>query len=105
MDRILIPILVAFSFSARAEDVLWKDNKLTPAQPFPGRVVAVVSSWPGYHLFIESFGDKDKKYCIAQVWLGGHPLNYKEVQKKDLPPPSVTTIFLSPSIEVDRFSW
>ncbi len=106
MSRFLILIIVAFSFSARAEDALWKDNKLTPAQPFPGRVMAVETSWIGYRLFIESSDEKDKKYCIAQVWPGGTPhLDYKVVQKKDLPQPNVNTIYLNPSIDVDRFSW
>ncbi|OYV05197.1 MAG: hypothetical protein CFE26_12840 [Verrucomicrobiales bacterium VVV1] len=106
MSRFLILIVVALSFSARAEDALWKDNKLTPAQPFPGRVIAVESSWIGYRLFIESSDEKDKKYCIAQVWPGGTPhLDYKVVQKNDLPQPNVNTIYLNPSIGVDGFSW
>lgn len=106
MFRFLISIVMLLSISAQAQVALWTGNKLTPAQPFPGRVIAVESSWAGYRLFIESSGDKEKSYCIAQVWPGGIPhLDYKVIQKKDLPPPSVTTIFLSPSIEVDAFSW
>lgn len=108
MTRFLIPTIFAFSLMARAEDVLWKDNKLTPAQPFPGRVLAVESSWGGYRLVIESLGDGDKKYCIAQVWPGAGvspQLAYSEILKVDIPKPSVSTVFLNPSIEIDRFSW
>src|SRR5688572_16332586 len=105
MTRLLIFIVLSFPFLVHAEDVRWKDNKLTPAQPFPGRVLAVESGWGGYRLVIESIGDGDKKYCIAQVWPGGFPhLEYKEIQKRDLPQPGATMVFLNPSIEVDRFS-
>lgn len=41
MARFLIPIVFAFSTFVRAEDSLWRDNKPTPEQPFPGRVLAV----------------------------------------------------------------
>ena len=103
MTRILIPIIFSFSFLAHAEDVLWSANKLTPAQPFPGRVLAVESSWVGYKLFIESLGDGDKRYCMAQVGMG--ELAYSEIPKGSIPQPSVSTVFLNPPIEIDHFSW
>lgn len=106
MLRPLIAIVLSCSFFARAEEVLWQGNKLTSTQPFPGRVFAVESSWGGYRLFIESIGDGDKRYCIAKVCPGGVPqLRYQEVQKKDLPEPSVERVFLNPPVEVDCFSW
>jgi hypothetical protein len=81
-------------------------NKLTPAQPFPGRVLAVESSWAGYRLFIESIGKGDTTHCIAQVWPGGHPqLAYQVIERDSIPKPGVSTVHLNPSIEVDRFSW
>ena len=106
MTRLLILTILISSVMAHAEDSLWKDNKLTPAQPFPGRVLAVESSWGGYRLIIESIGEGDTTCCIAQVWPGGLPhLDYKVIQKNDLPKPSVSTVYLDPSVEIDRFSW
>lgn len=106
MPRFLLLIILVSSVVARAEDPLWKGNKLTSAQPFPGRILAVESSWGGYRLLIESTGEGDKTYCIAQVWPGGHPrLDYKVIKKDDFPKPSVATVYLNPAVEVDRFSW
>jgi hypothetical protein len=66
----------------------------------------VESSWGGYRLLIESTGEGDKTYCVAQVWPGGHPrLGYKVIKKDDFPKPSVATVYLNPAVEVDRFSW
>ena len=31
-------------------------------------------------------------------------LDYKEIRKRDLPPPRVTTVILTPSVEIDIFS-
>jgi hypothetical protein len=85
---------------------LWEDNKLTEAQPFPGKVLAVESGWGGYRLFLESAGDGEKRYCIAQVWPAGAPhLGYREIGKAELPKPGVTIVYLDPAVEVDRFSW
>jgi hypothetical protein len=106
MTRLLIPIIVVSSAVARAGDSLWKGNKLTPAQPFPGRVLAVESSWGGYRLVIESIGEGDNTYCIAQIWPAGFPpLDYKVIGKGDLPKASVQTVYLNPPVEVSRFSW
>ncbi len=106
MTRLLILIIVVSSVVARAEDSLWKGNKLTPAQPFPGRVLAVESSWGGYRLVIESIGEGDKTYCIAQIWPSGFPqLDYKVIGKGDLPKASVQTVYLNPPVEVSGFSW
>ncbi|OYU46345.1 MAG: hypothetical protein CFE44_02605 [Burkholderiales bacterium PBB4] len=106
MTRLLLLIILVSSVVARAEVALWNGNKLTAAQPFPGRVLAVESSWAGYRLLIESIGEGDKTYCIAQVWPGGLPrLDYKVIKKEDFPKPSVATVYLNPSIAVDGFSW
>ncbi|MEK7952820.1 hypothetical protein [Luteolibacter soli] len=106
MSRFVYLVLLLAIIAGRAEEALWEDNKLTPGQPFPGRVMAVESSWGGYRLVIESIGEGDKAYCIAQAWPGGQPhLNYKVIQKADLPVSSSTMIYLNPAIEVGRFSW
>ena len=107
MTRVLIAFVALISLPALAEEILWKDNKLTPEQPFPGKVLAVESSWAGYRLFIESIGDAGKKYCVAKVWPGGGvvPLEYQAIQASDLPPPGVMAVFLNPPIEVNGFSW
>ena len=104
MRRLLISLIAFISFPALAEEKIWSDNKLTPTQPFPGKVLAVESSWAGYRLFIESIDDADKKYCVAKVWPMA-PLEYLAIQASDLPKPGVMAVFLNPSIEVDGFSW
>jgi hypothetical protein len=103
MIRWLI-LLVALAFPASGEETLWAGNKLTPGQPFPGKVLAVERSWSGYRLFIESFGGTDKQYCVAKVWLM-NGVEYQEIAAGDLPRPSVCVIFLNPPIEVEGFSW
>ena len=106
MTRLLTFVILSFSSFAQAEEALWKDNKLTPAQPFPGRILAVESGWGGYRLLIESIGEGNKKYCMAKVWPGvtPHP-EYTEIQKDDLPQPGSMMVFLNPPVEVDQFSW
>lgn len=101
-----LPILLALALPlfAAADDELWHDNKLTTAQPFPGKVLAVNVTWVGCNLLIESMGDGEKKHCIAQVQLNG-PLGYREVAQADLPKPGVGWQFLNPPVEVERFSW
>lgn len=105
MTRILLLITFNLSVVTKAEDSLWTDNKLTPAQPFRGSVLAVETSWVGYRLVIESMGEGDKTYCIAQVWPGHSRLTYEVVDKESLPKPSVTTVHLNPAVEINRFSW
>lgn len=112
MIRILLfSVLFISSHILKASEPLWENNKLTSAQPFPGKVLAVESSWGGYRLFIESM-DESGKYCVAQVWPGGGGagLTYIELKKADLPKPDqpkpgVSVIFIDPPVEVSRFSW
>jgi hypothetical protein len=93
-----------------AEDKFWSDHKLTPAQPFPGKVCAIASLWPGYDLLIEEIGGN--RVCLAQVWIG-HALEYKVLdpakgETKETPKcleANGNWTYLSPAIDVDRFSW
>lgn len=105
MFRFVFLFLIAFDV-AYAEDALWQNNKLTPAQPFPGRILAVDSGWGGYRLVIESIGDDNISYCIATVVpIGDQRLSYEIVQKDKLPKPSGAVVYLNPAVEIDRFSW
>src|SRR3954469_6237396 len=109
MNRQIISIVAAGAFwcpsAIQAEDKFWSDNKLTPTQPFPGKVCAVATLWPGYDLLIEEIGGN--RICLARVWIG-HPLEYsildpaKGETKKD---PKVFEAgkgwtYLSPPIDV-----
>jgi hypothetical protein len=114
MNRHIVSLVVVGAFGcssvSQAEDKFWSDNKITPAQPFPGRVCAVATLWPGYDLLIEEIGGP--RVCLARVWVG-HALEYtvldpaKGETKED--PKCLEAngnwIYLSPAIEVDRFSW
>ena len=109
VSLVLVGTFWCFSAS-RAEDKLWSDNKLTPAQPFPGRVCAVASLWPGYDLLIEEIGGH--RICLARVWIG-HALEYSVLdpakgETKEEPKCFEATgswTYISPAIDVDRFSW
>jgi len=107
MIRILALLIGWFSCALlHAEEAIWENNKITTAQPFPGKVIAVESSWGGYRLFIESLEGGERKYCVAQVWPGGSPkLSFQMVEKAELPQASERHIFLTPAVEVNRFSW
>lgn len=94
----------------QAEEKLWSGNKITPAQPFPGKICAVATLWPGYNLLIEEIGGR--RVCLARVWIE------KPVEYSVLDPDKGETkadpkcleankhwIDVSPAIEVDKFSW
>jgi hypothetical protein len=102
--------IVCCSTAIQAEEKFWSDNKLTSAQPFPGRICAVATLWPGYDLLIEEIGGN--RICLARVWIG-HPLEYSVLdpakgQTKEDPKcleANKCWTYLSPAIDVDRFSW
>ena len=107
--RFVLTFLSAFILSASlfAEEDIWKNNKMTQAQPFAAKVLAIESSWGGYRLLLQSMEDASQ-FCIAQVWPGAGPsmrLSYKVIEKKDFSKPSVQWVFIQPAIEVNRFSW
>ncbi|MDR3402510.1 MAG: hypothetical protein P4L99_08430 [Chthoniobacter sp.] len=114
MNRLSVVLTVVGAFvcfnASGAEDQFWSDNKLTPAQPFPGRVCAVATLWPGYDLLIEEIGGQ--RVCLARVWIG-HELEYAVLdpakgESKENPKcfeANGQWTYLSPAIDVDRFSW
>src|SRR5688500_989101 len=110
-----LPCLIAaatpfFASIAPAEERFWADNKITSAQPFPGKVCAVAALWPGYNLLIEEIGGR--RICLARVWLG-HALEYSVLDRakgetKEDPKcleANGNWTYLSPAIAIDRFSW
>jgi hypothetical protein len=91
---------------SRAEDQIWQNNKLTASQPFPAAVVGVLQEWDGYLLLLEEIGGKGR-LCIAQVWFSV-PLEYtviEDAQQKMAARKKAGWNFVSPGIELDRFSW
>ena len=94
--------------SPKEEKKFWTGNKLTQDQPFPARVIAVKPSWVGYHLLLEEMGSGER-LCVARIW-ETTGLDYslleksKETVKEEF---SVKDgwIYLTPGIDVNRFSW
>lgn len=94
----------------QAEEKLWTDNKITPAQPFPGKICAVATLWPGYNLLIEEIGGR--RVCLARVWIG-EPIRYSVLdpdkgETKEDPKcfeANKHWIYVLPGIDADRFSW
>ena len=111
MNRSIIHLLLSlFSFSAfAAEERFWSDNKITPDQPFPARVRAVAQSWVGYELLLEEIGG-EQRLCFAHINVT-LPLTYTivaDTKKETAEEPKrkeAHWIYVSPAIEVDRFSW
>lgn len=104
MHPLAILLALALPLFAAADDELWQDNKLTPAQPFPGKVLAVNVTWVGCNLLIESIGDGEKKHCMVQVEMT-RGLSYAELEQSNLPKPGVGWQYLNPPVEVEGFSW
>lgn len=104
MHPVSILLALALPLVSAGDDQLWQNNKLTSAQPFSAKVLAVNVTWVGYNLLLESIGNGKKKHCIAQVEMT-RPLNYAGVKQAQLPKPGPEWQFLNPSVEVERFSW
>lgn len=110
MKRALLHLLLSaiclHSFAAEQE--LWTGNKMTSDQPFPARVRAVSQSWVGYVLLLEEIGGE--RLCFAEVNIMA-PLTYTLVanpkqEAADEPKRKAAHwIYVSPAIDVDRFSW
>lgn len=96
------------SNATRAEEKTWSDNKITPEQPFPAKVCAVAPSWGGYHLLLEELGGTHRR-CIARLWMTA-PLEYivldaAKGETAEWPQRTEGWTYITPGIEVDRFSW
>jgi hypothetical protein len=109
-SRFIFALVLTLCVSmGRAEDRLWQDNKLTPEQPFPAAVRAVLGDWPGYHFLLEEIGGSGR-LCIAKAWMTA-PMEYTAVQdtKAEIAAESerkkARWIYVSPAIEVSQFSW
>lgn len=94
---------------SKSDSRLWVNNKLTPEQPFPARVVAVSASWVGYTLLLEEITDDEiPLLCIAEVGymgvkysvdlVGQHSVNRMKHEQ-------MHTEFLKKPIAVSGFSW
>lgn len=108
--RILHLVFSLFSLHAfAAEERFWTDNKITPGQPFPAKVRAVGRSWVGYNLLLEEIGG-EHRLCFAQLYIT-IPLSYttvahpKQEQAEEPNRKEHGWTYVSPSIDVDAFSW
>ena len=106
MMKLFIPILfLAFIGSLRAEEVkFWHEGRITPEQPFKAKVIGIRHGWGWDTLILREEGEG--RYCLATF---GNPLGeYKTVEIKDFDQAAMIksgAIFLTPGIEVSRFSW
>ena len=93
----------------KIEESVWRNDKLTPEQPFPARVVAVSASWVGYVLLLEEITDRETPTtCMAtigsqQITYSLHLSRNRCVQQMEHP--KMHTVFLDRPIAVTKFSW
>lgn len=91
------------------EPRLWVNNKLTPEQPFPARVLAVSASWVGYTLLLEEITDKDMPLlCVAEI--GYLKIKYsvdlaRENSINRMKHEQMHTTFLEKPVAVSKFNW
>ena len=89
---------------ANGSEELWSNGKITPEQPFKGSIIAVKPGW-GWDTIILKEQDGKGRYCFALV---GQSLSYRIVEAKDFDQAKLIelgAIFITPAVEVDRFSW
>lgn len=93
----------------KANEDIWKGNKLTSEQPFPAKVRAIQGMWTGCSLLLEEIGGTGR-LCFAHVWISD-PVQYIPVEdvKKEVAKEGERKkagwVYLSPAAELDRFSW
>lgn len=103
----LFAFAVATVATAAEPTKLWHDNRITPEQPFPARVIGVIPSWIGYAVLLEEITEKEPRFCIATLWATADlaytivPDN-KAFQKVH---DSQKATYLTPGVEADGFSW
>src|SRR4029434_4373236 len=94
---------------SQADEEIWKGNKLTSEQPFPAKVRAILGMWTGCSLLLEEVGGAGR-LCVAHVWMSD-PVQYVLIEdiKKEATlegeRKKAGWVYLSPAIELDRFSW
>lgn len=114
-SRAVLSCLFLFPLASAAlaeEDKLWTGNKLTAALPFPAKVIAVQPSWVGYTLLLQEIAG-EARLCEVMISITGG-LQYAAPGKKldekanaifEAKQKEAHWTFLSPGVEVDRFSW
>lgn len=98
-------LMVTFSPLLMAEEVkLWHDGKITPEQPFKALVVGVFPTWVGDRIILQEI-EGQERYCLAvfQPKFSTYAVYAKEeFIDKNI---SKGATFISPGVEVERFSW
>lgn len=91
--------------NAQAEEELWSEGKITPEQPFKAEVVGVRPGWGWDTIILKEVGGSGR-YCLAtfgnpfRAYVILEPNNFDRDRMLEL-----GTTFLSPPVEVSRFSW
>ena len=87
------------------EPKLWTDGKITPEQPFPGKVIGAIPSWGGAIVILREDGENGR-YCVANLIMSLFTyriVEAKNFDKKEWIQKGAT--FIDPRAEVERFSW
>jgi hypothetical protein len=105
-QRFFIAVAVASWLPAvSGAEELWREDRITPEQPFRAKVVAVQPGWGWDTIILEEI-DGAGRYCLATF---GNPLgDYTIVERKQFDEKAMKqkgAIFLDPPVEVARFSW
>ena len=110
IGALALGVLFASQGQATGEQVLWVKDRITPDQPFPAKICAVSNLWPGYNLLLEEIGGN--RLCVARIWLTQFPtysiLDPAAGQTRANPGAFESGrgwIYLSPSVEIEGFSW
>lgn len=100
----LISILLLTLQLCRADEKLWKGNRLTADQPFPAKVIGVAHTWVGYELLLEEVGVKKPRYCYTLVSSEIH-LKYTLTTKMASPKLRLKWMMLPSGIPVSEFQY
>ncbi len=89
---------------AKEEAALWHDGRITPEQPFKAEVIGVIPGWGGDTVILKEIGEGGK-YCMAHLVM--HHFVYRVISEKELEDVKAIghATFISPGVEVQRFSW
>jgi hypothetical protein len=82
---------------------LWDDGRITPEQPFKAMVRGVIPGWGGDTVILQEIGGRER-YCLAMLHVG--LFRYEVQSKEEFDEKKIGgATFISPSVEVERFSW